>query len=154
MIASFTMTKVSVPHNGYVFVGDGRKALVLRNEGDAQNLDLKTERVFTDSNPPTHEQGADRPGREHSSVGAGRSSVSQTDWHDLEEHKFARDVAAALEKIVRERKVEALVVIAPPRALADLRKAFHDDVKKKIVAEIDKDLTRHPLSDIEKHLTA
>ena len=146
------MTKVNIPHNAYVFVGDGRKALVLRNEGDAKFLDLKTERVFNDNNPPTHEQGTDRPGREHSSVGYGRSSVSQTDWHDLEEHKFAHDVAATLEKIVRERKVEALVVIAPPRALADLRKAFHDDVKKKIIAEIDKDLTKHPVYDIEKHL--
>jgi|SRR5579862_1025016 len=146
------MTKVNIPHNAYVFVGDGRKALVLRNEGDAQFLDLKTERVFTDKNPPTHEQGADRPGRAHSSVGPGRSSVTQTDWHDLEEHKFAHDVAAALEKVVRERKVEALIIVAPPRALADLRKAFHNDVKKKIVAEIDKDLTRHPVDDIEKHL--
>jgi len=146
------MTKVTVPHNAYVFVGDGKKALVLRNEGDAQYLDLKTERVFADSNPPTHEQGADRPGRSHSSVGPGRSSVTQTDWHDLEEHKFAHEVAAALEKIVRERKIEHLVIVAPPRALADLRKAFHDDVKKKIVAEIDKDLTRHPVYDIEKHL--
>ncbi len=146
------MTKVNIPHNAYVFVGDGRKALVLRNEGDAQFLDLKTERVFADKNPPTHEQGADRPGRAHSSVGPGRSSVTQTDWHDLEEHKFAHDVAAALEKVVRERKVEALIIVAPPRALADLRKAFHDDVKKKIVAEIDKDLTKHPVYDIEKHL--
>jgi protein required for attachment to host cells len=147
------MTKVNIPHNGYVFVGDGRKALLLRNEGDAQFLDLKTERVFNDqNNPSTHEQGADRPGSAHASVGARRASVSQTDWHDLEEHKFAHDVAAALEKIVRERKVEALVVVAPPRALADLRKAFHDDVKKKIMAEIDKDLTKHPVYDIEKHL--
>lgn len=146
------MTKVTIPHNAYVFVGDGRKALVLRNEGDAHFIDLKTERVFADKNPPTHEQGADRPGRAHSSVGPGRSSVTQTDWHDLEEHKFAHDVAAALEKVVRERKVEALIIVAPPRALADLRKAFHDDVKKKIVAEIDKDLTRHPVDDIEKHL--
>jgi len=146
------MTKVHVPHNAYVFVGDGRKALVLRNEGDAQYLNLKTERVFADSNPPTHEQGTDRPGREHSSVGAGRSSVSQTDWHDLEEHKFAHEVAATLEKVVRERKVEHLIVVAPPRTLADLRKAFHDDVKKKIVAELDKDLTKHPVYDIEKHL--
>ena len=144
------MTKI--PHNAYVFVGDGRKALVLRNEGDALNLDLKTERVFADQNPPTHDQGADRPGRAYSSVGFGRSSVTQTDWHALEEHKFTREVAAALEKIVRERKAEALVVVAPPRALADLRKAFHADVKKKIVAEIDKDLTNHPVYDIEKHL--
>jgi protein required for attachment to host cells len=146
------MTKVNIPHNAYVFVGDGRKALFLRNEGDAKFLNLKTERVFADKNPPTHEQGTDRPGREHSSVGAGRSSVTQTDWHDLEEHRFAREVAAALEKVVRERGAEALVVVAPPRTLADLRKAFHDDVKKKIVAEIDKDLTKHPVYDIEKHL--
>ena len=147
------MAKVHIPHNAYVFVGDGRKALVLRNEGDAQYLNLKTERVFVDQkNPSTHDQGSDRPGSSHSSVGPRRSSVTQTDWHDLEEHKFAHDVAATLEKLVRERKVEALVVVAPPRALADLRKAFHDDVKKKIVAEIDKDLTRHPVYDIEKHL--
>ncbi|HTZ01063.1 MAG TPA: host attachment family protein [Xanthobacteraceae bacterium] len=148
------MTAVTVPHNAYVFVGDGRKALVLRNEGDAQHLDLKTERVFADDNPATHEQGSDRPGRSHSSVGPGRSSVTQTDWHDLEEHKFAREVAATLEKMVRERNVEHLIVVAPPRALADLRKAFHDDVKKKIVAELDKDLTKHPVYEIEKHLAA
>jgi protein required for attachment to host cells len=143
-----------VPHNAYVFVGDGKKALILRNDGNTQLLNLKTERVFKDQNPPTHEQGTGRPGREHSSVGPGRSSVSQTDWHDLEEHKFAHDVAAALEKIVRERKVEVLIVIAPPRALADLRKSFHGDVKKKIVAEIDKDLTKLPVAKIERHLAA
>jgi protein required for attachment to host cells len=146
------MARITVPHDAFVFVGDGRKALVLRNDGDAQFLNLKTERVFTDKNPPTHEQGTDRPGRAHSSVGPGRSSVTQTDWHVLEEHRFANEVASVLEKIVRERGVKALIVVAPPRALADLRKAFHDDVKKKIVAEIDKDLTKHPLYEIEKHL--
>ena len=142
-----------IPHNAYVFIGDGRKALVLRNDGDAKYLSLKIERVFVDQNPPTHDQGSDRPGRAFSSVGKLRSSMEQTDWHAMEEHKFAHQVAAALEKIVRERKAEALIVAAPPRALADLRKAFHPDVKKKIVAEIDKDLTNHPVSEIEKHLT-
>jgi len=141
-----------IPHDALVFVGDGKKALVLRNEGDAELLNLKTERVFTDTNPPTHEQGTDRPGRAFSSVGSGRSSVGQTDWHKLEEHRVAEQVAAALERMVRERGVKALVVMAPPRTLADLRKAFHPDVKKKIVAEIDKDLTKHPIDQIEKHL--
>lgn len=143
---------MSIPHNGYVFVGDGRKALVLRNDGDGQMLNLKTERVFTDVNPSTHEQGAERPGRAHSSVGPGRSSVTQTDWHDLEEHKFAHQVAAMLEKVVHERGVKHLTIVAPPRTLAELRKTFHPDVKKIIATEIDKDLTRHPLGDIEKHL--
>jgi protein required for attachment to host cells len=109
---------VKIPHNAFVFVGDGRKALVLRNEGDADFLNLKTERVFNDQNPPTHEQGTDRPGRAFSSVGPGRSSISQTDWHKLEEHRFAAEVAATLERIVRERGVETLIVVAPPRTLA------------------------------------
>jgi protein required for attachment to host cells len=143
-----------IPHDALVFVGDGKKALILRNEGDAQLLNLKAERVFTDTNPATHEQGTDRPGRAFSSVGSGRSSVSQTDWHKLEEHRFAEQVAAALERMVRERGVAALVVVAPPRALADLRKAFHPDINKKIIAEIDKDLTKHPVDQIEKHLIA
>jgi protein required for attachment to host cells len=85
-------------------------------------------------------------------MGVGRSSVSQTDWHQLEEHRFAVEVAAMLERIVRDRGVETLIVVAPPRALADLRKAFHPDVKKRIIAEIDKDLTKHPIDQIEKHL--
>jgi protein required for attachment to host cells len=54
---------------------------------------------------------------------------------------------------VRERKVKALVVVAPPRTLADLRQAFHADVKSRIIAEIDKDLTKHSVYEIEKHLT-
>jgi protein required for attachment to host cells len=141
-----------IPHNAFIFVGDGRKALFLRNEGDAQFLNLKTEQVFTDHNPATHEQGSDRPGRAFSSMGPGRSSVTQTDWHKLEEHRFAVDVAAALERILRERKVEHLVVVAPPRTLADLRKAFRPEVKKKIIAEIDKDLTKHPIDQSEKQL--
>src|SRR6516164_446602 len=148
------MFPMIIPHNAFVFVGDGRKALVLRNDGDAQYLNLKTEQVFTDKNPPTHDQGTDRPGRSHSSVGPGRSSVSQTDWHMLEEHRFTHEVAAMLEQIVRERGVQALVVVAPPRALADLRKAFHPDVKRKVIAEIDKDLTKFPIDQIEKHLAA
>ena len=147
------MTKLTVPHNAFVFIGDGRKALFLRNAGDEKSLNLKTERVFVDDNPPTHEQGTDRPGRAFKRAGTNlRSGVEDTDWHDLEEHRFARHVAAALEQLVRTRNVKALVVAAPPRTLADLRRAFHADVSARIIAEIDKDLTKHPVAEIEKHL--
>ena len=106
-------------------------------------------------NIPTHEQGTDRPGRGVESAGTHRRSrIEQTDWHHLEEHHFVARVAAALEDAVRKRGVPALVVVAPPRTLADLRTAFHADVKKRIVAEVGKDLTKHPVGDIEKHLFA
>ena len=153
-MAGKSMEKIKIPHNAFIFVGDGRKALFLRNDGDEKFPNLKTEQVFVDQNPATHEQGADRPGRAMESVGERRSSVAQTDWHDLEEHRFAREVAGVLEKVVRERKVEALVVVAPPRTLAYLRAAFHTDVKRRIIAELDKDLTNHPVYEIERHLAS
>jgi protein required for attachment to host cells len=147
------VNKIAIPHDAFIFVGDGRKALFLRNDGDEKFPNLKTERVFAEENPPTHEQGTDRPGRTSQSAGTHRSgSVGQTDWHHLEEQRFTARVVAALEALVRDRKVPALVVVAPPRTLADLRRDLHPDVKKRVVAEIDKDLTKHPVGEIETHL--
>ena len=117
------MSWLKIPHNAFVFVCDGRKALFLRNEGDATFPNLKTEKVFQDENPDTHEQGSDRPGCLSKPSGQ-RSAVEPVDWHDLEEHRLARRVAAEMEQVVREHKAKALVVVAPPRTLADLRGAF------------------------------
>jgi protein required for attachment to host cells len=142
-----------IPQDALVFVGDGRKALFLRNHGDAKFPNLRTEKVFDQENPSTHDQGSDRPGRlSEAHISGRRSAVEPTDWHDIEEHRFTRKVAAAVEQMVRGNKVTALIVVAPPRTLADLRNAFHPDVKACIIAEINKDLTKHPLMEIEKHL--
>ena len=149
------MKKLAIPHNALVFVGDGHKALFLRNAGDEKFPNLKTEQVFTDDNPPTHEQGTDRPGRAFKRAGTNlRSGVAATDWHELEKERFTARVASALEQQVRADKVKAIVIVAPPRTLAELRHAFHKDVAHRIVAEVDKDLTNHPVGDIEKHLLA
>ncbi|WP_338049037.1 host attachment protein [Rhodoplanes elegans] len=78
-------------------------------------------------------------------------------WHrptgtNSKEHRFAKRVAAAVESLIREHKARALVIVAPPRTLADLRAAFHPDVRGRIIAEIEKDLTKCPIYEIEKHL--
>jgi protein required for attachment to host cells len=147
------MSMLKIPHNALVFVGDGRKALFLRNDGDAISPNLRTEKVFEDENPATHDQGSDRPGRlTETALPARRGAVEPTDWHDIEEHRFARKVAAAMEQMVRASKAKALIVVAPPRTLAELRNAFHSDVKACVVAEINKDLTKLPVGEIERHL--
>jgi protein required for attachment to host cells len=147
------MNRFSIPHDALVFVGDGQKALFLRNAGDATLVNLTTERVFTDENPPTHDQCTDRPGRVFQSAAKNkRSGVETTDWHELEKERFAKRVASASEQLVRAERIKAIVVVAPPRTLAELRNAFHADVKNRIVAEIDKDLTKLPVGEIEKHL--
>jgi len=65
------MSKLNIPHRAIIFLGDGRKALFLRNDGDEKFPNLKTEQVFVDHNPPSHEQGTDKPGRLFAGAGAG-----------------------------------------------------------------------------------
>jgi protein required for attachment to host cells len=126
----------------------------LRNAGDEEFLNLVTERVLLDDNPATRDQGSDKPGRSFKRKNTNRrSSMENTDWHELEEHRFARQVAVALERLVRDRNVKTLVVAAPPRTLAELRHAVHADIKGRIVGEIDKDLTKLPVAEIERHLS-
>lgn len=150
------MTKPAVPHNAFIFVGDGRKALFLRNEGDEKFANFVTERVIVDEdNPADHEQGTDRPGRSFASTHSERRSAVETaHWHELEEHRFTQRVTEALETLARERHAPALVIVAPPRALADLREAMHADVKALVRLEINKDLTKQPIWEIEKHVMA
>lgn len=146
------MSKVRIPHGALVFIGDGRKALFLRNTGNPNALKLETERVFEQDNPPTDQQGTDRPGRAFQSVGSARSAMEQTDWHDIEEKKFAQEIAERLGRMVRDGKVDKLIIAAPPRTLGELRQALSEQVKARVIAEIDKDFTRHPVPDIQKHL--
>lgn len=145
---------IRIPYNAYVMVGDGRKALFLRNEGSATELRLRTEQVLQNDNPPTREQGSGQPGRSFQSFGSSRSSVEQTDWHEIGEQRFARTVAGTLEGLARDRDIAGFVIAAPPRTLAELRRLLDANVKGRIIAEFDKDLTGHPVSEIEKYLMA
>jgi protein required for attachment to host cells len=149
------MSKRKIPHDAIVFIGDGRKALFLRNEGDEKFANFVTEDVFIDENPMTRDQGTDRPGRGFASAhSARRSAMEPTDWHEMEEHRFAERASEALEGLVRERGAPALVVAAPPKILADLRGALHPDVKARVIAEINKDFTNEPVWEIERHVVA
>jgi len=145
---------IRLPHHAVVFVGDGCKALFLLNQGTGLEPRLKVQRVFEDENPPTHEQGSDRPGRALSGTEPSRSAMEQTDWHDIEKHRFARTVASALDRLLQESHAERVVIVAPPRTLADLRRSFSPAVEKLIVAEIAKDLTGLTVSEISQYLTA
>ncbi len=147
------MAKLAIPHDALVFVGDGQKVLFLQNRGDEQSPNLAAVRVFGDENPPTHEQGTDRPGRAFKRAATNRrSSMETTDWHEFEKEHFAERVTSALEQLVRTDDIKAIVVVAPPRTLSKLRRTIRPSVKKRIIAEIEKDLTKHPVSDIENHL--
>ena len=90
------MSKIRIDPQDWVVVCDGSKWLILENKGDAEYVNLVVREDRKDDNPPTHAQGSERPGRAHQSVGAGRSAVGQTDWHDQAEQHFLKALAARL----------------------------------------------------------
>ncbi|WP_429925685.1 host attachment protein (plasmid) [Agrobacterium vitis] len=142
-----------IPYNAWILVADARKALLLRNAGTASALMLEVEEVIeAPRNAAAREQGTDRPGR--TATGSRRSSLGQTDFHELEEDRFVSMVAEKLEGLREENGIRMLIVIAPPKALADLREAMPETVRKRIVAEYDRDFVNLPLGEIEKHLSS
>jgi protein required for attachment to host cells len=88
------MAPLRIKHGDWVFVGDGRKALLLRNEGDPDLLDLRRVEVREDDNPPSREQGTDKPGRTSMPIGP-RSSVEPTDWTGLKKSASPRQSRSA-----------------------------------------------------------
>jgi protein required for attachment to host cells len=90
-------------------------------------------------NPRTSEQGTDRPGRAFASTGMHRSAMQETNWHKLEKHRFAKEIADVLYTAAHRGDYSQLVIAALPMIMGDLRKAMHKEVSDKVVAEISKD---------------
>lgn len=148
------MDQVNLKHGLWVVVADGEKALFLRNDGDAIDPNFKVIREMEQQNPPTHEQGVERPGR-HSNGASRRSSAYQeTDWHRLGKERFADDIAARLYKLAHAGAYDQLILIAPPQVLGEMRKKLHKEVTDRTVMEIPKTLTNQPVWNIEAILKA
>jgi protein required for attachment to host cells len=145
---------MQVPHDAFVLVADGKKSLFFRNEGDGDFPNLVVEGKDGHPDPKDRELKSDGPGRAFSSVGDGRSAYEETDFHQLEEDRFAAKTAEMLKVRALRNEYDALVVVAPPRTLGELRKHYHKEVEKRLVGELPKDLVNMPVPEIERILQA
>lgn len=140
-----------VPHEARVLVADGAKMLFFRNEGDSDYPDLK---IITGT------EQADDKDREIKSGPAGRdagpngraSAMGEADFHDQAEQRFLADAADLINRGAIAGDYEQLIVVAPPRALGELRKHYHAAVESRLIEEVAKDLTNYPVDQIEQIL--
>ena len=137
-----------------VLVTDGRKTLFFRNHGDINQIDLRTEAHDEREDLSDGEMKTDAPGSTHQSVGAGRSSYEETDFHQLEEDRWAKHAAEDVNKRALANDFEALAIIAPPKTLGELRKQLHKEAARRVVCEIPKEMTGRTIADIEKLIVA
>ena len=148
------MTELKIDGGAWIVVCDGAKALVLENTGTRMSLQLTTKEVYEQPDPKTHDMGTDKPGRAFNSVGGGRSSMEQTDWHDQSEQRFLAKLAERLDKAVLGGETPSLIIVAPPRAIGMLRRMYSSHVRHAIRAEVEKDYVKMPIAEITRHLAA
>lgn len=139
---------MTLPPNTLVLVADGTKMLFLRNEGKNGQIDLVTEAHHQREDRKDSEIKSDGPGLTGQSAGYGRPAVEETDFHQLEEDRYASNAADQLRIRALAGDFDALAIIAPPKTLGELRKHLHSEVEKRIVLDLPKEMTNRPLPDI------
>lgn len=136
----------------WVVVADGGRGMILVNDGTAVDPQLRVLRSFAHDNPKTSDQGRDAPARIFESTGSRRSAAEAPDLHQRAEDAFVAGIMGDLGKEGRAGAFEHAIIVAPPVALGEMRKSVSKDLAPRIVAWIDKDLTKEPVAAITKAL--
>ncbi len=144
-----------IPNNALVLVLDGRKMLFFRNQGDENQIDLRTE--AHDERDDAHfnrELRTDSPGNAATGISSGggdthRPAMEETDFKQQEEDNWVKEAAEDLRMRALRNDFQHLCIVAPPKALGVLRKALHKEVEKRVVCTINKEMSGRPIPDIE-----
>ncbi len=118
-----------LPHGTIVAVVDGRHLELHRNSG-------------TESDPVLAEMAS--PKLDEHNKGAGthhHSSAANPTGHLLDEDAHVAAVAGWLNGQVQGGKIEHLVIIAPPRALGELRRHYGSRLESVLLKEVPKELS-------------
>ncbi|EYD77040.1 hypothetical protein Rumeso_01299 [Rubellimicrobium mesophilum DSM 19309] len=129
----------------WVLVVDGAKALVLENLTDGMDPNLRVVRKEENDAPDSRGEATTSPDQQ-----GVRRQLDANDYHTFEEHRFAEAMADWLYKAAHRNRFDRLVVVAPPKVLGTLRQSLHKEVASRVVAEVPKTLTGHPVDQIER----
>lgn len=143
---------MAIPHGALILVADGKKMLFLRNQGDSDMLDLRTESHEERADPMDRDIKTDAPGAQAQSAGYGRDTMEETDFHQQGENRWIRDAAEEVNRRALKNDFDALVVIIPPRGLGEFRKKLHKEAERRLILTVNKEMTDRPIPDIEELL--
>ncbi len=140
---------MAIPNQALVLVTDGRKLLFLRNHGDENQIDLRTEAHDEREDRKDRDIKTDAPGTSKQSFGYGAPALDEPDFHEQEKVRWTKQVADKLNRRALAKNYEQLAIVAPPRTLAELRKHLHKEAERRLFATFNKEMTDRPIADIE-----
>lgn len=139
----------------WIVVADHQHARFFENDGPGHGI-----QAIEDLSLDTHlhrnsEILSDHAGRSVSTRNGQHHIVGASgDPHQQEGFAFMRRVADIASDRANDQAYDRLILIAPPRALGELRKTLSDSAKRKVIAELNEDLTKATIPEILKHLSA
>ena len=136
----------------WIIVADGEHARFV--QPDADNT-LRTVSSLDSATAHMHSRdiGADRPGRSFESTGGSHHAVGpRHDLHVMEKEKFVRLVAEQITAASRRDEFDELLLVAPPRALTELREALDAATLAKLVGTLERDLVKTPDHELWPHV--
>jgi protein required for attachment to host cells len=131
---------ILVPHHALIVVADGVHAKFFRNSSH-------------DGKPVLSADGELRPNHLTGDGPAGKIPPDMS-HQEVDEATFAKQLAHDLYRRVHAGDFKALVLIADPGTLGQIRPLLHKEVQARIVLEIHKTLTKATTADIQKALHA
>ncbi len=138
------------PVRTWILIANNGKARIVENDGPGKGLYQPRGLAHTS---PGGADFDDQPGRAFSSVGEARSKMEQHQSGRLQSNAFASELVDELILSKRKKQFDRLIICAPPTMLGRVRALLPDDLKSDLIAELPKDLTGIPTSNLSNHFT-
>lgn len=130
----------NIPMNALIVVVDGEGGNLYRNRAGDGTVKL--------------EHTGDLGPKELADDGPAGSRPAGDTPKGLDEATFAKQVAQYLNRQAQRGSFDHLVLAADPQTLGQIRPSLHQEVTKRMVKEVAKDLVNSPIPDIQKSLMA
>lgn len=135
----------------YVVVADQSRARLFIQEGAGKRLRELDELTNPEGRMHEQELSSSRPGRSFDSKGPGRHAMEpKTNAKKHSAIRFAQEICTYLE--TNRDEYDKLILIAPPEFLGLLRENLPDALVQLVSQEIDKDVVRKNLKEIQQYL--
>ena len=136
-----------------IAIADGEHARFV--QPDSNNV-LRTLHAFDSASAHLRSRdiGSDRPGRAFESATSAHHAVTERhDLHRMEKEKFTRLVAEQLNAAGAADEFDELLLVAPPRALHELREALDAATRAKLIGTLERDLVKTPDHELRPHVS-
>lgn len=134
-------------------IADGAKFKIFESYSPKDGFQIIDHAENDKAREQDRELAADKPGRGQT-IGTGEhfAMENKINFHDQAKQIFLKGLAQRLDKEKELASFDQLIIVAPPKAMAQLREVLSQGSRAKIVTSLTKDLTNMPDSQLFPYL--